>query len=50
MRRRKMSAAPKHPSVAITMLDMPLVWVFFAIWAIYGFGPALIQWQDNDTR
>ena len=42
MSERKISSAPDYTNAAITMLGVNLMWIFFAIWVLYGFVPVLV--------
>lgn len=48
MRNRQIGPAPDYTNAALTMLGVNLLWVFFAIWAVWGLIPVLIAgWGIN---
>ncbi len=42
MRDQQRQAAPDYTHAALTMLGVNLLWIFFAIWVIFGFLPVLL--------
>ena len=42
MNNQKIGSAPDFTNAALIMLGVNMMWVFVAIWALYGFVPVLI--------
>lgn len=43
MAERNISAAPNYTMPALVMMGVNLMWMFFALWALYGFLPVIIM-------
>ena len=42
MNNRSLGSAPNYTNAALTMLGVNMLWVFFAIWAVWGLVPVLL--------
>ena len=42
MRDRQISPAPNYTNAALTMLGVNLMWMFLALWALFGLIPVLL--------
>lgn len=42
MRHSKITTAPDYTNAALIMMGVNLMWMFFAVWAIWGLGPVLL--------
>ncbi len=42
MSEHQVTAAPDYTKAAVTMLGVNLLWIFFALWVIFGFVPVLV--------
>ncbi|TMV07752.1 hypothetical protein FGK63_09815 [Ruegeria sediminis] len=48
MRDRNIGRAPDYTVAALTMLGVNLLWIFFTVWALWGFLAALaLAWALN---
>ena len=42
MSERRTGTAPNYTNPALVMMAINLIWIFFALWAVYGLVPVLL--------
>lgn len=42
MSEREIKSAPDYTTAALCMLGVNLIWIYFALWAVYGIIPVLL--------
>lgn len=42
MQNREIGPAPNYTNAALTMMGVNLLWIFMAVWAVFGLIPVLV--------